>query len=282
MLVLKKHQINFFLSFEFWYSHRMNFWDVIKSKCIHRYLWIESLKLVNCLQTHWKLNSFEIERLCLFSQVFCDPICFFFQFPFLLDSKLLRYTIWSIGYQCSSYWWSPSCLLEIMEDEPKNFHSMAHIQQCENQVPQLNEMSTRSYSSDILRGPRGLVLPRESTIRSCLLIQEQFHFWSELMFFHKALASLEICRFHLCSQDEFYFGLRLDFCECLSFHSSQKWFWVICRFTTWFNCVLICETLEGRLFFLRQFQHLIINFVDELCLFELCGIFYSKFLCFHQ
>jgi len=44
---------------------------------MHRYLWIESLKLVDCLQTYWKLNSFEIERLCLFSQVLCDPICIF-------------------------------------------------------------------------------------------------------------------------------------------------------------------------------------------------------------
>jgi len=27
-----------------------------------------------------------------------------------------------------------------------------------------------------LQGPRGLVLSRDSTIRFCLLIQEQFHF----------------------------------------------------------------------------------------------------------
>ena len=85
-----------------------------------------------------------------------------------------------------------------------------------------------------------------------------------MMFFNKALTSLEICLFHICSQDNFHFGLRLDFCVSLSFHSSQKGFWVICHIAARFKCELIGETLKGRVFFLRQFQHLIINFVDEL------------------
>ena len=48
---------------------------------------------------------------------------------------------------------------------------------CEYQVPQLSEMSTHSHSSEILQGPRGLVLPRDSTIRSCLLIQRTISFF---------------------------------------------------------------------------------------------------------
>jgi len=47
------------------------------------------------------------------------------------------------------------------------------IQLCEYQVLQLSEMSTHSHSSE---GPRGFFLTRDSKIRSCLLIQEQFNF----------------------------------------------------------------------------------------------------------
>jgi len=219
---------------------------------------------------------------CLFSQVFSDPTCFF-QFPFLLDSKALAIhqpfeaLVISVLHVMSAFLLARNFGRGTQELPFNGSYPIVWISNAK-----LSEMSTHSHSSEILRGPRVLVLLRDSTIRSCLLIQEQFNFLIWIDVLPRGFASLEICFFHLWSQNYFHFGLRLDFCDRLSFHSSQKWFWIKCHIAAWFKCELICETLEGRLFFLHQFQHLIINFVDELSFFELWNIFDSKFLCFHQ
>ena len=73
VFVLEKKEANLFFTFKLRYSQRENTPCFI-SKNINFNFRIESLKLVNILQVHWKLNSFEIERLCLLLQNFCDSL----------------------------------------------------------------------------------------------------------------------------------------------------------------------------------------------------------------